>query len=127
MSTPKMAAWNLALRFGLEVAALIALGAASWTTSSGPTRWAAVVIVPAVAVASWGLFNIADDPSRSGQAPVEVAGWLRLAIELAVLGGAAAALALTGRPLVALGLAFLIVVHYAASWRRIQWLLDSRS
>jgi hypothetical protein len=120
-----MSAWNLALRFALEVGALIALAIAAWTLTSSPVRWAAVVVVPAIAVASWGIFNVLDDPSRSGQAPVEVAGWLRLAIEFAVLGGGAAALALAGQPLVALGMALLLVVHYAASWSRVTWLLGA--
>ncbi len=120
-----MAAWNLALRFVLEVAALIALAIGASSTTEGPARWIAVVAVPAAAVVSWGVFNVLDDPSRSGQAPIEVPGWLRLGLELAVLGGGAGALALADRPLVAAGLAMLIVVHYATSWSRVRWLLRS--
>jgi hypothetical protein len=120
-----MAAWNLALRFGLEVGAVVALGVAAWTTSSSPVRWVAVVAIPAIAVTSWGVFNVVGDPSRSGRAPVEVPGWLRLTIELAVLGGGAVALALAGQRYLALGLAALIVAHYAVSASRIRWLLNA--
>jgi len=117
-----MAGWNLALRFGLEVGALISLGAAAWLTD-GAMRWVAVIAVPVVAAVVWGTFNVLDDPSRSGAAPVEVPGWVRLAIEITILGGGALALAIAGSRTLAAGFALLIAVHYATSWSRIQWLV----
>ncbi len=119
---PEMAGWNLALRFGLEVGALISLGAAAWLTD-GAMRWVAVIAVPVVAAVVWGTFNVLDDPSRSGAAPVEVPGWVRLAIEITILGGGALALAIAGSRTLAAGFALLIAVHYATSWSRIQWLV----
>lgn len=38
MSPPPMAGWNLGLRFGLEVVALVALGAAAWELAPGVVR-----------------------------------------------------------------------------------------
>lgn len=101
----------------------LALGA--WRLTSGNFRWIAVVVVPLVALVSWGVFNVLDDPSRSGAAPVEVAGWTRLAIELLVLGGGVAALAVAGQQNIAIVVASLIAVQYVTSWSRIEWLLQA--
>ena len=124
MTPPDMAGWNLALRFGLELAAFTGLAMAAWKLSSGNLRWVAVIAVPIVAVAIWGIFNVLDDPSRSGKAPVEVSGWIRLVIELAILAGGAAAFAIAQRPAIAIGVAVLIVIQYATSWSRIEWLIQ---
>jgi len=120
-----MADWNLALRFGLEIGALIGLGVAAWQSASGAAQWIAAIAVPLVAAALWGTFNVLNDPSRSGEAPVEVAGWLRLVIELTILGGGAVAIGIVGGPLAGIGFAVLILFHYATSWSRIQWLMST--
>ena len=125
MNPPTMAGWNLALRFGLELAALLGLGLAAWKFTPGPARWAAVALVPIIAAVIWGVFNVLDDPSRSGAAPVEVAGWVRLSIELAILAAGVAAFAIAGRGEVGVVLTVLIVAHYVASTSRIEWLVQS--
>ena len=125
MNPPEMAGWNLALRFALEIGALIGLGIAAWQSTSGPARWIAAIAVPLAAAALWGTFNVLDDPSRSGEAPVEVAGWLRLVIELTILGGGAVAIGIVAGRVAGIGFAVLILVHYAASWSRIQWLMSA--
>ena len=120
-----MAGWNLALRFGLELGAMAGLGAAAWNLTSGPIRWAAVTLVPITAAAIWGVFNVLNDPSRSGDAPVEVSGWIRLAIELTILGAGAAAIIWAGRRDIGFAFALLIAFHYATSTSRIEWLLQA--
>ena len=125
MNPPRMAGWNLALRFGLEVVALVALGAAAWMVAPGLWSWLAVAVVPLVAAAAWGTFNVVGDPSRSGDAPVEVAGAIRLTIELAILLAGVVALVVAGRPELAGVIAFAIGFHYVMSWSRIQWLLTT--
>lgn len=119
-----MAAWNLALRFGLELGALAGLGLAAWKLTSGPARWAAVALVPLTAAAIWGVFNVLNDPSRSGAAPIVVSGLTRLAIEVAILGAGAAAIWFAGRRDLGIAFTALIVFHYAASTSRIEWLID---
>ena len=64
MNPPKMAAWNLGLRLGLEVTALVAIGALAWGATGGALRWFAVVAAPLVAATLWGLFNVKDDPQE---------------------------------------------------------------
>jgi CDP-diglyceride synthetase len=125
MNPPKMHGWNLALRFGLEIAALIGIGLAAWELTSNPVRWVAVMAAPVAAAAIWGTFNVVDDPSRSGQAPVEVPGWLRLTIELTILSCGGGGFAVAGQRGVAVVFGVLIAVHYAVSWRRVGWLLEN--
>ena len=125
MNPPSMAGWNLTLRFGLELAALAALSAGAWRLGSGNMRWVSAMAVPLVAAAIWGVFNVLDDPSRSGEAPVEVSGWTRLAIEAFVLGGGVAALVVAGERNLAIVFVALISVQYATSWSRVEWLVQS--
>ena len=125
MTPPTMAAWNLALRFGLELGALAGLGLAAWKLTSGPIRWAAVTLVPITAAAIWGVFNVLNDPSRSGAAPIEVAGLTRLAIELAILGAGVAAITFAGQHNIGIVFAVLVAFHYAASTNRIEWLVQA--
>ncbi len=49
---------NLALRFALEVTALIGFGLAAWDVASGPWRWLLVVGVPLLAATIWGTFAV---------------------------------------------------------------------
>ena len=124
MNPPKMRPWNLALRFGLEIAALTGLGLAAWSETDGAIRWLAVIAAPLVGAALWGIFNVRDDPSRSGEAPVEVPGWLRLVIELVVLGGGWLAYGLAGYPTIGTVFAVVTAIHYRVSRARVQWLLS---
>jgi hypothetical protein len=124
MNPPEMQPWNLALRLGLEFGALTGLGLAAWTQTDGPARWIAAAALPVAAAALWGTFNVLDDPSRSGAAPVEVPGHVRLAIELIVLGGGWIAYGIAGYPTLGAAFAALTVLHYAVSRPRVHWLLS---
>ncbi len=82
-----------------------------------------VVVVPVAVAVIWAVFNVLDDPSRSGAAPVEVHGWVRLALELAILGGGAAAVAFAVRPELGIVLGLAVLGHYLFSWDRVEWLV----
>ena len=125
MTPPTMPGWNLALRFLLELAALAGLASAAWKLGSGPGRWIAVVAVPVAGAVIWTVFNVRNDPSRSGAAPLEVDGVVRLARELAILSGGAAAVAFAARPELGIVFAVAIVGHYLASLERIGWLVQA--
>jgi hypothetical protein len=88
-----IAPWQLAIRFGLEVASLIAMGRYAGTFFRGPWSPLAAWGVPGTVALHWVTFAVKGDPSRAGNAPIPVPGPLRLALELAVFGGGAAALA----------------------------------
>ena len=124
VNPPKMAAWNLGLRFLLELAALIGLGAMAWDLGSGVSRWINVIGAPLGAVAAWGIFNVVGDPSRSGAAPVRVSGWIRLVLELVILIGGAIAIGYVWSWWSGFGAMALILVHYIVSRRRVRWLVQ---
>ena len=116
---------NLALRFILELIALFLLGLRGWTFGVGPIRYIWMLSLPIGAAALWGIFRVPGDPSSSGKAPVQVPGWIRLILELAIF--AAAMLTLIALEKTNLGIAFGVIVgsHYLLSWDRILWLLRS--
>jgi hypothetical protein len=94
---------NLALRFLLELCALAALWYWGFKTGTGPISKVVLGIgAPLAAAVLWGTFV-------APAAPVSVPGALRLLLELAVFGGAAA-LYSAGRPGLAwaLGLTYVI-------------------
>jgi hypothetical protein len=115
---------NLALRFLLEVVALLAIGWWGWSLSDNWWRFVLAVLFSLVAATMWGTFAVPDDPSRSGEAPVVVRGWIRLGLESAVFGTAALGLAAVGRGSFAVVFLVVVVAHYLVSIDRINWLLE---
>ena len=114
---------NLALRFLLELGALFALGWWGWSLADNWLRFVLALVFSMVAATIWGTFAVPDDPSRSGEAPVVVRGWVRLGLELAIFLAAAIGLASVGRDSFAIVLVVVVVVHYLLSIDRISWLL----
>lgn len=115
---------NLALRFVLEMCALIALAIWGWRTSETWTRFLFAIGIPLITAAVWATFAVADDPSRSGAAPVPVPGVLRLILELAIFTAACWALYDLEMRGLALALAVTVIVHYAVSYDRVLWLVS---
>jgi hypothetical protein len=111
------------VRLLLELAALGGLGARGWTWSDGWVRYALVIGMPVLAAAAWGTFAVLNDPSRSGSAPVPVPGYVRLLLELTILGLGAWALGAAWRPAAAYVMGAAVVLHYVLYWERIVWLL----
>jgi len=122
-SAPSIAPWKLALRFGLELGALVGLAAGGWSLFSPPASWLAAIALPAMGGVLWGVFNVPGDPSRSGHAPVPVPGVIRLVLELSVLAAGAAGFALAGQTWLAALLVVLTIFHYATTLERTRWLL----
>jgi hypothetical protein len=114
---------NLALRFFLELGALVAMGAWGWQRGTGPWRYLLAFAVPVVAMTLWGVFAVPADPSRSGHAPVPVPGAIRLALEATFFAFATWALFSSGHRVPALLFGAVVLVHYALSFDRLAWLL----
>lgn len=115
---------NLALRFVLELAALGLFAAWGWRHGGdGITRYVFAAALPVAAAFLWATFAVPDDPSRHGTAPVAVPGLLRLGLEAAIFAAAALALADIAGAGWALAFAAITLAHYAASWRRLAFLL----
>ncbi|MHC4841187.1 MAG: YrdB family protein [Planctomycetota bacterium] len=123
MDAPRMAGWNLTLRFGLELGAIFAIGTAGYHAAEDWSRHLLAVGLPIAAMVVWGLFNVADDPSRSGNAPIPVPGLVRLAVEIAILTAGAYSFYFVWDARIAVLFCSLVVLHYIASWRRVAWLL----
>ena len=115
---------NLALRFLLELVALFALGWWGWSLTDNWLRFVLAILFSLVAATIWGTFAVPDDPSRSGEAPVVVRGWIRLGLELIVFGTAVIGLASVGRGSFAIVFMVVVVAHYLLSIDRISWLLE---
>lgn len=114
---------NLALRFFLELAALCAMGVWGFAHGTGVMRYIFAIALPLIAVALWGTFAVPNDPSRKGSAPVPVAGVVRLLLELAFFAFAVWTLFDSTRTATALAFGAAVLIHYAASYDRVAWLL----
>ena len=113
---------NLAVRFILEIIALVALGAWAKAKFPGVLGFVLMIAIPLLAAIAWGTFNVEGDPSRSGKAPVPVPGIVRLLVELPILGSATWAL-FTLKPTYGWIFGIVTLVHYILSYDRIAWLL----
>lgn len=111
---------NLALRFLLELAALVAMGVWGWRQGEGVLRFVLALGVPLLAAAMWGIFRVPNDP---GKAPVEVPGILRLALELAYFAFAVWALFDIGAETLGWILGVVTAIHYLISYDRVGRLL----
>ena len=116
-------AWQLALRFGLEVGSLVAVGAWAYQLTAGAPNLLAAIGASLLLAVLWGSFAVKGDPSRSGNAPVPVPGVLRLAIELIVFGAGAASLATRGQWVWFGVFVAALLVHHLGTTERISWLL----
>lgn len=123
----RIPAWQLGIRFLLELGAWAAIGLYAASFGSGATRYIFCSGAILVVVVLWGTFAVKGDPSRSGRAPVPVPGVVRLALELLVFGAGAAALALLHAWIWLALFAAAFFVHHAGAGPRIKWLLATTS
>lgn len=117
---------NLAIRFALEVVAIVAFGIWGYRASDGLPGIVLAILLPLVFAGLWGVFAVPNDPSRSGKTVVPTPGRIRLILELALFG--TATWMLFDLDFQKLGWIFLAVVtlHYSTSYDRIAWLLKQK-
>ena len=106
---------NLAVRFLLEIAMLVALGCWGWHLTGGWLRYGATAGLPLAAAVLWGVFRIPNDPKP---APVPIPGIVRLLLELGLFGFAAWALYDLGHPVLSSIIAVTVIIHYIVSYDR---------
>lgn len=115
---------NLALRLGLEVWALIAIGRWGWGCGGEQVLRAALMVgLPIGAATIWGTLRVPDDRSASGKAAVPIPGVVRLGIEFGTFAVAAWCLWDGGAPQDCGVFAAMVTLHYVASRGRVGWLL----
>jgi hypothetical protein len=116
-------AWQLAIRFALEVGSLVSIGRFAGRFFHGKWAYTAVWGVPALIALLWVTFAVKGDPSRSGNAPIPIPGALRLALEMAVFLGGAAALAAYQNWIALAAFMAAFVLHHAMTTKRLAWLV----
>ena len=114
---------NMALRFVLEITALVVFAIWGKNAAAGWPGILLAVGLPVLAAAVWGVFAVKDDPSRSGKTVVPTKGVIRLLLEFLFFGLAALALFDLDYHIPAFAVSILVVLHYAFSHDRIAWLL----
>ena len=107
----------------LEMAALVAIGYWGWTTHDGVQRWAWAVALPLLLATIWAVFRVSGD---GGDPIIEIPGVVRLILEVAILGGAAALLQASGQETWAILFVVLIVIDFGLQRDRIGRLLAGR-
>ena len=115
--------YNLALRFILEITALICLGIWGWNQSDGWIRYVLAPGLPALTGAIWGIFAVPGDPSRSGAAPIPIPGIIRLILELIIFFMSTLALFEMNYDRIGWIFGIIVSIHYLVSYDRILWLL----
>lgn len=113
---------NLGVRFLLELAALAALAYWGWTQHTGIPRYLLSIGLPFLAATLWGTFRAPEDSSANGKAPVPVAGWLRLLLEVLFFTSAAWCLFDAGAALAGYVFSGVALIHYLVSYERVLWL-----
>ncbi len=115
------------VRFFLEIFSFLVMGIWGWKLSDSWEKYLLAIAFPFFAGAIWGIFAVANDPSRSGNAPVPVSGIVRLGIEFLFFGFSTWALCDVGSNQLSLMFGALVLVHYLISFDRVYWLLSKRS
>jgi xanthosine utilization system XapX-like protein len=111
---------NLALRFLLEIAALVILGIWGWQRGDGWLRYILALGIPILVAILWATFRVPNDP---GSAPIAIPGVLRLLFELALFAFVVWALVDLQKLTFAWILGLILVLHYAVSYDRIIWMV----
>jgi hypothetical protein len=117
---------NLGVRFVLEMVGLFAIGLWGWNQGAGALRFVLALGLPVLAAVIWATFRVPGDASASGKAPVPVSGLVRLVIEIIFFDFAAWSLFLV-QPIFGWIFAIVVLIHYAASYDRVRWLLRRQS
>ena len=113
---------GLGLHFILELCALAAMAFAGFRLGDNlAMRLLLGIALPVAAAAVWGIFRVPNDP---GPATVAVDGRLRLLIEWAIFGLAAAMLYAAGYTTLALAFVAAALVDYAIMYERVLRLLQ---
>ena len=118
---------NLAIRFILEVIALVSSGVWGWHQTNGPLRYVFAAGIPLLFATVWATFNVPDDGSRSGKALVKTPGIVRLFIEITFFSFATWCLYNLGHVRFSIIIGSILLLHYFVSYDRILWLFSTRN
>lgn len=111
------------LRFVLEVFSIFIFGYFGYSQFNNPWHVIAAIMLPAIAMGMWGVFNVPNDPSRGNHVVVKVPGWVRFMIEMFVFLGAGYCLFELGETTLSASFFILVFFQYITTYKRVIWLL----
>lgn len=117
---------NLALRFLMELAAIVTFGIWGYSLSDSGFRIVPAILLPLLFATLWGVFATKNDPSRSGKTVIPTPGALRLLLELALFAAATWMLYELAHQTLAIVFGCITLLHYIYSYKRIAWLLKQK-
>jgi hypothetical protein len=117
---------NLALRFLLEMAAIITMGIWGYHLSDGALGIIFAILLPLGFAILWGVFAVPNDPSRSGKTVISTPGIIRLFLELGLFAAATWMMSDLGYSLIWWIFGSVVLIHYAISYERVSWLLKQK-
>ena len=114
---------NLAVRFILEMVALVAIGYGGWHLTDSFWRYVLAIVLPLLMAALWGGFRPPNEPHHPTHPVVAIPGLVRLLIETLAFGGGAWGFFSAGATTTGWIFTVVVLVHYALSYDRVAWLL----
>lgn len=117
---------NLALRFLLEVAAIVIMGLWGYHISGNVPGILFAILLPLGFALLWGIFAVPNDPSRSGKTVVPTPGIIRLILELFLFAAAAWMIRDLGYRPAWWIFGGITLIHYIISYDRVLWLLKQK-
>jgi hypothetical protein len=118
--------FNLALRFLLEVAAIVTMGVWGYHLSEGVFGIIFAILLNLGFAAIWGIFAVPNDPSRSGKTVISTPGIIRLFLELGLFATATWMMFDLGYSKIWWVFGIVVLIHYAISYERVSWLLKQK-
>ena len=94
-----------------------------WQFGNGAYRYLLSMGLPLIAAIIWGTFSVPDDPSRSGNAIVQIPGIVRLSLELAFFISVIGALIAIDSTNLAWVYGGVALIHHFVSGDRLLWLI----
>lgn len=117
---------NQALRFILEISALVSLAIWGYSSFGSGLRILMAILAPLVFALLWGIFAVRGDPSRSGKTVIDVPGPVRLFLELILFSFSVLALYYSGYSALSFAFGAMVVLHYIISYDRVLWLMKKK-
>lgn len=117
---------NLALRFLLELAAIITMGIWGYHISEGAPGIIFAILLPIGFALLWGIFAVPHDPSRSGKTVIPTPGIIRLLLEIGLFTAATWMMRDLDYSQGWWIYGSIVLVHYAISHERVYWLLKQK-
>jgi len=117
---------NLALRFLLELAAIITMAIWGFHISENASGIIFSILLPLGFALLWGVFAVPNDPSRSGKTVIPTSGILRLLLELGLFAAATWMIFDLGYSPIWWVFGIVVLLHYLLSYERVSWLLKQK-